>query len=164
MILSRRHFLLLGSSTLLVLSGCGFALRQPPDFDFTQIHLALPESALGIELRRQLQGIQALDIVSDPAQAQVILESTGEQRERRVVSMNPAGEVREFQLSLRFAFRVLRPNGRELLPATEILREMDQSYSESEALAKEQEEQMLYGNMQDDIIQQVIRQLATIRI
>jgi len=59
---------------------------------------------------------------------------------------------------------VLTPAGRELLPQAEILREIDQSYSESAALSKEQEALMLYQNMQSDIVQQVMRRLATVKL
>ena len=81
-----------------------------------------------------------------------------------MVSLTATGAVREFQLRIRFAFKVLTPAGRELLPQAEILREIDQSYSESAALSKEQEALMLYQNMQSDIVQQVMRRLATVKI
>ena len=55
-------------------------------------------------------------------------------------------------------------DGRELLPMSEILRQIDQSYSESAALSKEQEALMLYQNMQSDIVQQVMRRLATVKL
>ena len=49
---ARRNLLL---SAPLLLTGCGFALRQAPRFGFRSIYLALPDSsALGLELRRQL--------------------------------------------------------------------------------------------------------------
>ena len=44
---------------------------------------------------------------------------------------------------------------------SEIMRQIDQSYAESAALSKEQEGLMLYQNMQSDIVQQVMRRLAT---
>lgn len=160
-----RRALVLAASAL-PLAGCGFALRRAPQFGFHSIYLALPAgSALGTELRRQLQGAGNLELIGDAArraEADVVLESGGEQRERIVVSRTATGEVREFTLRLRFAFRVRTPAGRELLPETTIVREIDQSYAESEALSKEQEAQMLYQDLQSDIVQQVIRRLAAI--
>ena len=162
---ARRNLLL---SAPLLLTGCGFALRQAPTFGFHSIYLALPAGAgLGLELRRQLEGTGQIQVITDAAQkarADVVLESKGEQRERAVVSVTAGGEVREFQLRIRFAFKVLTPAGRELLPQAEILREIDQSYSESAALSKEQEALMLYQNMQSDIVQQVMRRLATVKL
>ena len=86
-----------------------------------------------------------------------------QQRERTVVSFTATGEVREFQLRIRFRFRLRTPEGRELLPMSEIVRQIDQSYSESAALSKEQEALMLYQNLQSDIVQQVMRRLATVK-
>ncbi|HMN22575.1 MAG TPA: LPS assembly lipoprotein LptE [Ottowia sp.] len=164
---ARRVLVLAASALVLPLASCGFALRQAPDFGFHSIYLALPAgSALGVELRRQLEGTGSIQVITDAARradADVVLESAGEQRERAVVSLTATGEVRELQLRLRFAFRVRTPAGRELLAQSEILRQVDQSYSESAALSKEQEALMLYQDMQSDIVQQVMRRLATIK-
>ena len=152
-------------AAVLALSACGFHLRRAPEFAFRRIALAMPAaSSLAVELRRQLEGTGRLEIVADQSKAEVVLESPGEQRERTVVSVTATGEVREFQLRIRFRFRLRTPEGRELLPMSEILRQIDQSYSESAALSKEQEALMLYQNMQSDIVQQVMRRLATVKI
>lgn len=165
--LSRRT-LLAGAGAPLVLAGCGFALRQAPKFAFRSIYLALPAgSALTAELRRQLEGTGQLLVITDATrknEAEVVLESAGEQRERVVVSLTATGQVREYQLRMRFNFRVLTPAGRPLLAPVLIARQIDQSYSESEALSKDLEAQMLFQNMQTDIVQQVMRRLATIRL
>lgn len=168
---TRRRLLQITASVwpaALLLGGCGFALRQPPKLDFQRIWLDLPDpSPLGAALRHQLQAIDGVQVLSQPeqrAQAQVILHSPGEQRERVVVSVTAAGEVRELQLRLRFAFHATRPDGSELLPQVELERLMDQSYSESAALSKEQETDMLFASMQDDLVQQVLARLAHIRL
>ena len=63
-----RRTLLLASVPLL-LSGCGFALRQAPQFGFRSLYLALPaHSALALELRRQLEGSGSLQVFTDAAQ------------------------------------------------------------------------------------------------
>ena len=163
---TRRQWLFAAGAAPL-LTACGFQLRQAPEFAFKSIALAMPSSALAIELRRQLEGTGRLKVLTEAAQAaqaDVVLESTGEQRERTVVSVNSRGEVREFQLRIRLRFRLRTPDGRELLPSSEILRQIDQSYSETAALSKEQEALMLYQNMQSDVVQQLMRRLATVRL
>lgn len=162
----RRSFLALPLP--LVLTACGFALRQAPEFSFQSIYLAMPAgSTLGIELRRQLQGTGKVQVITDPAkrtEADVVLESLQDLRERVVVGLNASGQVREFQLRVRFKFRVRTPEGKDVIAETEILRQLDQSYSETAALSKEAEAVMLYDNMQADIVQQVLRRLATVKI
>jgi LPS-assembly lipoprotein len=159
----RRH-LLVATAAAPLLVACGFQLRQAPQFSFDRIALTMPNTALATELRRQLQGTGRIEIVTDPARAEAVLESAGERRERIVVSVTASGEVREFQLRIQFKFRLRTADGRELLPESEILRQIDQSYSESAALSKEAEAQMLYQNMQSDIVQQVLRRLATVKM
>lgn len=160
----RRALLLAGLATPL-LAACGFQLRQAPEFAFRTLALAMPAaSSMTLELRRQLEGTGRIEIVADPAKADAVLESAGEVRERTVVSVNANGEVRELQLRIRFSFRLRTADGRELLPMSEIMRQIDQSYAESAALSKEQEGLMLYQNMQSDIVQQVMRRLAIARL
>lgn len=158
-----RRRILLAAGAAPLLTACGFQLRQAPNFGFKSIALAMPNTALAIELRRQIDGTGRLEVVSDPSKAQVVLESAGERRDRIVVSVTATGEVREFVLRIRFSFRLRTADGRELLGPTEIQRQIDQSYSESAALSKEAEALMLYQNMQSDIVQQVLRQLATVK-
>jgi LPS-assembly lipoprotein len=45
-----------------------------------------------------------------------------------------------------------------------ILLSRDMSYSETAALAKEQEENLLYRAMQSDIVAQVMRRLASVSV
>jgi LPS-assembly lipoprotein len=80
-----------------------------------------------------------------------------------VVGINASGQVREFQLRLRVMFSLRTPQGRELIPSTELLQQRDISFNEAAVLAKEAEEALLYRDMQTDIVQQLMRRLAAIR-
>ena len=66
------------------------------------------------------------------------------------------------QLRQKLNFRVRSAGGRELIPVTELLLTRDMSYSETIALAKEQEEALLFRGMRGDIVQQLLRRLATL--
>jgi LPS-assembly lipoprotein len=158
---------LLASALVLPLVGCGFQLRQPPEFAFKSIYIAMPpSSAMGLELRRNLAGTGRVEVITDPVLAQkadVLLEPTLDQRERVVVGRTSSGEVRELQLRTRFRFRLRSPQGTQLMPEVELLQQRDLSFNESVVLAKDAEEQMLYRNMQSDIVQQIMRRLAAMR-
>lgn len=165
---SRRTLLLAVAGMPLALAGCGFELRKAPHFAFHSIFLALPSgSAFQAELQRQLQSTGSLEVFTDPAQrskADVILESPGPVRSQVIVSRTSTGDISELELHLTFGFRVVTPAGKELLGQTTIEREIDQSYSASEALSKALEAELLYNNMQTDIVQQVMRRLATVKL
>ena len=92
-----------------------------------------------------------------------MLEAVTDVREKVVAASSSVGQVTEFQLRERFAFRLRSVGGKELIPATEILLTRDMSYTENVALAKEQEEAFLYRTMQSDIVAQVMRRLASVQ-
>ena len=165
---ARRRLLRHTAAALLAapLAACGFKLRQPPDFSFQSLSLAMPDTALAIELRRQLQAAGRTVLKpGEPGadQADITLRSGGEVRDRTTLSLTSSGEVRELQLRVIFTFSLHAADGRELLPPTEIARQINQSYSESAALSKEQEAQMLFQSLQSDVVQQVMRRLATLK-
>lgn len=165
------------------LGGCGFRLRQAPSFAFTTLMATLPAtSPLRRELRTALvsSGITVVDAslpppppqpggavpaqpAPPPPQVDAVLDILTDQREKSVVGSTAAGQVREFQLRLRFRFKLSTPKGKELIPESEILLQRDISYSESIALSKQEEEAELYRDMQTDVVQQVLRRLAAVR-
>ena len=157
--------LLLGGAGASLLAGCGFKLRQAPNFAFTSLYSAAV-TPLGNELRRDLAAGGKLQVVTDPRQqgnAQVILDILGDQRERVVTALNSAGQVRELELRLRVKFRLRGKDGKELIPETELLQRRNVSYNSSVVLAKEAEEGLLYRDMQTDIVQQILRRLAAVK-
>jgi LPS-assembly lipoprotein len=68
--------------------------------------------------------------------------------------------VREYQLRYRVAFRVHDGKGGDYVPQTTIQLTRDISFNDSEILAKEAEEGLLYRDMQTDMVQQIMRRLA----
>ena len=167
--MQRRHLVqsLAAAGVLLVTAGCGFRLRGTPNFAFKSIYVNIPDSsAVGNDLKRALAANSALQVITDPQkmlQADVILDALADQREKTVIGSSSAGQVREFQLRLRFSFKLRTPQDKELIEQAEILQQRDISYNESAALAKEAEEALLYRDMQGDLVQQIMRRLAAIR-
>jgi LPS-assembly lipoprotein len=51
-----------------------------------------------------------------------------------------------------------------VIPDTELVQERDISFSETAALSKETEEGLLYRDMRSDLVQQVLRRLAVVRM
>lgn len=156
---------LLGTS---LLGGCGFQLRGTQRYAFSSI--AIPSagrslSLLVTELRRTLLEAPGMLVITEPArvnQAQVVLDILQDQREKTAVGLSVAGQVREFQLRLRVKYRLRTPSGRELIEESELTQTRQISYNESQALAKETEEALLYRDMQSDLISQMLRRLSTL--
>ena len=159
----RRPFV--AAALALLAAGCGFELRRAPELTFSTVALEgfAPRSPLAEELRRLLEASPTTRVVEATPQAQVVLEALADTREKSVAASTAFGQVRELQLRSRLRFRLRTPSGRDLIPVTEIALSRDMSYSESAALAKEQEEALLFRAMDADIAQQVLRRLAAVR-
>ena len=163
---TRRSWLI---STALIagLAGCGFELRKAPTYAFSTFYSSIPiASPLGAKLQRSLESSGQVEVITDTRQierAEVIFDHMFEQREKVVVGRTSSGAIREFQLRLRYRFRVRSRNGIELIPDTEILLNRDINFNETGALSKESEEALLYRDMESDLVLQIQRRLAAIR-
>jgi LPS-assembly lipoprotein len=159
----RRAALITASST--VLAACGFQLRQTPPLPMRSIALVgfSKTSPLATALKAELERA-GVALRENPAQAEAVFDTLADAREKTVAASTAAGQVREVQLRVRLRFRVATPAGQLLLPASDLLLTRDMSYNETAALAKQQEELLLYRAMEDDIVAQVLRRLSSIKL
>jgi len=162
--MSARRTFLLGAASLL--GACGFELKRAPELHFKTIRLAgfTPRSPLAAELKMNIDASTTTHVVEAVKDAEVVLQALADEREKSVVATTSASQIREYELRSRFRFDLRSAAGKDLLPASEILLKRDLTYTESAALAKEQEEAFLYRAMQTDIVSQVLRRLASVRV
>jgi LPS-assembly lipoprotein len=147
----------------LLLTACGFQLRGAQPLPFSSLYIA-ENWELGAALKRNIRALGSTQLAQTPQEAQAVLTAIGEAREKIILSLSATGRVREFQLRYRFAYRVHDLKGREFIPPTEIVLVRDISFADAQVLAKEQEEALLYRDMQNDMVQQVLRRLAAAKI
>ncbi len=163
----QRRRLLLGAAGLaaLALGGCGFRLRGPQQLDFATLHIGVSElSDFGARLRRMVATSGTTTVVEDAAQADARLQILGIDRGREIISLTGAGNVREYQLTERIRFQLLDKSGKSLIPPTTIAAAREYTFDDSQVLGKEQEEALLYRDMQNDLVQQLMRRLAAARL
>lgn len=153
-----------------LLSACGFHLRGAGGqytLPFARLYLGLPEtSPLAAELRRNIAATGGTEVTPAPAGADGLIEVLADPekvRSKTILSLNNNGRVREYQLGYAIEFRVRDGQGRELLAPTRIALTRPITFNESQLLAKETEEAMLYRDMRADLVQQMLRRLAAIR-
>jgi len=99
-------------------------------------------------------------LVENVADADAVLSIMGEAQEKVILSLNTQGRVREYQLRYRVGFRVHDGKGGEFLPANLVVLTRDVTFNDSDVLSKETEEQLMYRDMQRDMVQQIMRYLA----
>ena len=149
----------------LFLSACGFTLRgSSGDFrlPFKTLYVNVSTNDLfGATLKRQIEST-GVQIVSDRKQAEAALEILGRKKESETLSLSTAGRVREYALFYTLRFQVTDRENHILLDPVEIRLRRTLTFSESQALAKDKEEEMLYEDMENDTILQAVRHLANI--
>jgi LPS-assembly lipoprotein len=147
------------------LAACGFELRRAQPLPFKSIALVGfgADSPLRLALERDLRagGVALRD---NPAQAEVVFDALSDVRQKTVAASTAAGQVREIQLRVGLRFRAATPAGQLLLAPADLLLTRDLSYSETAALAKQQEEASLFRAMEDDIVAQVLRRLSSVKL
>jgi LPS-assembly lipoprotein len=161
--MQRRRALIAAASA--PFAGCGFQLRQAAPLPMRSIALVgfAPHSPLAAVFKAEL--VRAgVALQENPAQAETVFDALQDAREKVVAASTAFGQVREVTLRVRLRYRVATPAGKLLLPASDLLLTRDMSYSETAALAKQQEEALLYRAMDEDIVAQVLRRLASVKL
>ena len=159
-VIARIRFLAVAMLAAASLAGCGFQLRGSTPLPFDSLYIPVSTS-VGVELKRNAAAGTTTRLVSTAKEAQAQLVFTQDQREKVILSLNTAGRVREFQLRHKVSFRVVDIKGREYLPLNEITLTRDISFNDTQLLAKEAEETLLYRDMQTDMVQQMLRRLGS---
>jgi LPS-assembly lipoprotein len=145
-----------------LLASCGFHLRGEAHYTFDTLFLNSPAAQpLTTDLKRSLEGIGTAQLVASPETAQVILDIASVENNKQILSLSGGGKVREFLLTKRILFRVHDAAGNDWLPTSEVLVRRSYTYNDTEALAKEAQEQRLWREMQDDAVQQIVRRLQS---
>ncbi|MBY0241183.1 MAG: hypothetical protein K2X55_17895 [Burkholderiaceae bacterium] len=161
---------LLAAALASTLSACGFHLRGDGGhyrLPFPAMYVGLPESSpLAIDLKRNIRANGSTEVVGDPKLADGVIEvltDPEKTRSKSILSLNSNGRVREYLLTYTIQFRVRDKLGNELLAPTQISLNRPITFNETQLLAKEQEEALLYKDMQTDLVQQMMRRMAAIK-
>ena len=142
-------------------AACGFQLRGSADVPFQTIYVPLVSAGgIGLELKRNIQAGTSAKVVDEAKDAEAVMEFTAEAREKEILSLTGTGRVREFQLRYRVGFRVHNGKGLDFIAPTSVTLVRDITFNDSDVLAKESEEQLLYRDMQSDMVQQIMRRLS----
>ncbi len=159
--------LLISLLLLASVSACGFQLRgstPASQIAFDSVYLdAAKGTSLERELRRSILSQGNITLATDQKTAAVTLRILSQAQERKILTLNAQGQVREYSLIYRINFEAADKNNKKLLPPNELALQAFLSYSESQALAKETEERLTYDDLRRDAVSQIMRQLSRIK-
>lgn len=164
MALARRSFLFsaFALSTFMA-SGCGWHLRGHVTLPFDTLYVNMPvNNKVAADIRRMIAASTNVKVLPEAEGAQAILELLSSGRHREVVSLNMEGEAREYELTLNMTFRLVDPDGNEFFPPTTFSASRNMYYNDDEYLSRAAEENVLYNEMQQDLISQLLSRLTTV--
>jgi LPS-assembly lipoprotein len=92
--------------------------------------------------------------------AQARLEQLGEERQTRIVALNAQGKVEEFELTLKFTFRLVNAKDQIILPATTLTTARSMPFDERVVQAKEGEAATLFRDMQKSLVTRIVRRIT----
>lgn len=147
----------------LLLGACGFQLRGSAPMPFETLYMEAGGAAVGGELQRAIREGSQARLVASPPEAEAVLQLFGEQREKRILSLSSSGKVSEYMLLYRISFRLRDRSGVEWAPAQTLELRRDFTFSDAQVLAKEQEEILLFREMQSDAVRQLMRRLSAMK-
>jgi LPS-assembly lipoprotein len=157
---------LLAITFAIILAGCGFHLRGTlsGNLPYKTMHIALPETAeVRIWLERYINAAGSTEIIEQAGQAEAVFQQLADSRQKTILSVNAQGRVREYRLQLNYTFRVTNAKGQVLIPPNEINLMRDITFDDSNVLAKDLEEGLLWRDMNNDLVNQIMRRLSIIK-
>ncbi len=162
--LKSRLPLLAAACLAMAVAACGFQLRGTATLPFDTLYVDIPAgNPMGAELKRYLRAGTNAKLVDRKEDAEALLTRTGEARTKVILSIDDAGRVREYRLRYNFSYSLINQKGEDLAPPQTLAVSRDVTFN-NQVLAKESEEQLLYRDMQSDLVQQVLRRLSVAKI
>lgn len=156
-----------GALLLLVtvsLCACGFHLRgrglQGVEFAFKDVYLKVKNDTPFVIELRQVMAINKITMNNSPDKAEITLEVVSETTDKQINSLSNTGRVIEYLLRYRVSLRAYDNKQTDWLPEEEVILTRVLPYDDTQVLAKEQEEAMLYKDMRSDAVQQTLRRLS----
>ncbi|WP_329601717.1 LPS-assembly lipoprotein LptE [Paraburkholderia antibiotica] len=159
--MTRRSFLTLACSVMM-LSACGFQLRGQQDYPFKRLYVSGGSPAAIARLTRMVQGGSDTVVVSSPANADALLQIS-QNRNTSTLTLNSLGVVAEYQLNLQMTYTLTGKDGTVLIPGSVIALNRAMTYSDQYSQAKAAESDILFADMENDAIDQLIRRLGAVR-
>ena len=163
--MKRRDFFL--PLLVLPLAACGFHLRGEVAMPFRTLYIDAPGynqlqvDAFYQRLAKRLQ-MSGVVLEPSPAQAQVVLKILPQTRTRNILALTSAGQVAEYRIALTLTYVVLGPNGRAIAAPATINLTRDYTYNTNQYLAMGAEENLLYRDMENAALEQIVQRLQDI--
>ena len=150
-----------GLALLALLTACGFQMRGETPLPFDTMYVGVADTTkFGADLRRSLRAASPnTRLVATPKEAQAILQQIALDRSLSDTSLNAQGRVEEYELTLRFVFRLIDQQGNLIIPDTTLVARRQLPYNDQASQALSSQMDSLYASMEQSLISRILRRL-----
>ena len=117
---------------------------------------------IGLYLKRGLVSNGILVVDGENVDA-AVLRITDNKFDRRVLSVGSSVKVSEYELLGEITFTVLDPEGKVLAAEQRVQAQRDYQFDEDEVLGRESEETLLRDQLNQQLVQSILRRLSFIK-
>jgi LPS-assembly lipoprotein len=150
----------------MTLMGCGFHLRGAVDISDSLKTMRIEgvglQRDIGLYLKRGLisNGIIVVEGESTDAAVLKVIEN---KFDRRVLSVGSNAKVNEYELHGAIVFMVIGADGSVLAEQQQVQAQRDYQFDEDEVLGRESEETLLRDQLNQQLVQSILRRLSFIK-
>ena len=146
------------------LSACGFKLRgayQLPE-TLQKIYVQGSTSSDLVKELKEILGYSAV-VVAKRSEASAVLNIIKEELERRTLSVDSRGKIREAELQYSVIFSVIDSDGVLLLEKETVMLERDYIDDENDVIGRSNEAGIITRDLKRDAAQRIVRRLQAIK-
>jgi LPS-assembly lipoprotein len=151
---------------LLLLAGCGFHLQGrhplPAQFAYTYVDTKDEQTDFVQDLRKALLASN-VQVIRTQGSSTASIDVHDDELTERILSVSARNIPTEYELTYRVKFSVTS-GGKTLIDNEEISATRDISFTESQLLAKEREQEILRAALARDLVALVMRRLAALEM
>jgi len=151
---------------LVALAGCGFHLRGsatlPDSLKTMYIQGISLQQDLGLELKRGLTRNDVL-VIESYQEGSAVLTVLENKYERRVLSVGSDAKVSEYALHGLLRFKVTDGDGKVMSDSQKVEAQRDYRFNQEQVLASDQEEALLHKELNQQLVQSVLRRLSVLK-
>jgi len=146
-----------------LLAGCGFHLRGsaalPPAMAVTFIKSNQPYSTLVDDFATALKS-HGVTVTQERGEATAVLSVLDSDIETRILSVDTAGKVLEYEIQQTLRFDVVSARGETVVPEQTVSMNRDYLYSNTDVLGKRREKEVVRADLQRNIVNLAMLRIA----
>ena len=146
--------------SLILISSCGFHMRGITKISISSINLEGKKLSIDNDLRKVLKS-NKVEIKTEDAEFKI--EFLNEQFEKKILTLNSRGLVSEYELFYRVYYRIKNSSSDKWSDENIIEIRRDYAFNDSNSLGKEEEEKQIKKTMYEEAIQNLFRQIESLK-